>query len=59
MKLMHVCFRGKSIKHVRLPLKLYRTTPRKDERSGFPFPSVTLNIVLPEPGAFHVKNTSW
>lgn len=35
MKLMNVCFRGKSIKHVHLPLKLYRTTPRKEEHSGF------------------------
>lgn len=31
MKLKYMCFCVKSIKHVRLPLKLYRITPGKDE----------------------------
>lgn len=31
MKLKYVCFCVKSIKHVRLSLKLYRITPGKDE----------------------------
>lgn len=56
MKLKYMCLCVKSIKHERLPLKLYKITPGKDERFTV---SISFSHVVPEPGAFLREKYQW